>query len=231
MGTGYNNNRSEGSKPSSQVRSTDYRYPSGKGIRVESAGSPTPTPTPSSSSQTRGQSSANPAGASVRRPASTTQRSGKDSSLERRAHSGWDRPATSSGTAPAASNSGRPGPRPLPSSSRASTVMSPELHLAVEAEERVRKEKDELLKAMAHQRRHFCTMEEKAEKRNQQLKELERSIEWKKQQCQAMMADIADDSRRRKEEEERRYAERLGIDENGNLVDSEEESYMEACVE
>ena len=30
--TGYNNNRSEGSKPSSQVRSTDYRYPSGKGI-------------------------------------------------------------------------------------------------------------------------------------------------------------------------------------------------------
>ena len=30
--TGYNNNRSEGSKPSSQVRSTDYRYPSGKGV-------------------------------------------------------------------------------------------------------------------------------------------------------------------------------------------------------
>ena len=108
--------------------------------------------------------------------------------------------------------------------------MSPELHLAVEAEERVRKEKEELLKAMAHQRRHFCTMEEKAEKRNQQLKELERSIEWKKQECQAMMADIAEDSRRRKEREDRRYAERLGIDENGNLVDSEEESYMEACA-
>ena len=108
--------------------------------------------------------------------------------------------------------------------------MPPELHLAVEAEERVRKEKDELLKAMAHQRRHFCTMEEKAEKRNQQLKELERSIEWKKQQCQAMMADIASDSRRRKEEEERRYAERRGIDEHGNLVDSEEERYMEACA-
>ena len=108
--------------------------------------------------------------------------------------------------------------------------MSPELHLAVEAEERVRKEKDELLKAMAHQRRHFCTMEEKAEKRNQQLKELERSIEWKKQQCQAMMADIADDSRRRKEEEERRVAERRGIDEDVDLIDSDEERYMDACV-
>ena len=108
--------------------------------------------------------------------------------------------------------------------------MSPELHLAVEAEERVRKEKEELLKAMAHQRRHFCTMEEKAEKRNQQLKELERSIEWKKQECQTMMAEIAEDSRRRKEREDRRYAERLGIDESGNLVDSDEESYMEACA-
>ena len=109
--------------------------------------------------------------------------------------------------------------------------MPPELHLAVEAEERVRKEKEELLKAMAHQRRHFCTMEEKAEKRNQQLKELERSIEWKKQECQTMMAEIAEDSRRRKEREDRRYAERRGIDKNGNLVDSDEESYLEACAE
>ena len=92
--------------------------------------------------------------------------------------------------------------------------MPPELHLAVEAEERVRKEKDELLKAMAHQRRHFCTMEEKAEKKLQELKEIERNIDWKTQQCQAMMANIAEDSRRRKEEEERRFAERRGIDED-----------------
>ena len=64
----------------------------------------------------------------------------------------------------------------------------------------------------------------------QELKELERSLEWKAQQCQAMMADIAQDSRRRKEEEEQRIAERRGIDEDGNLVDSEEERYMAACV-
>ena len=108
--------------------------------------------------------------------------------------------------------------------------MPPELHLAVEAEERVRKEKEELLKAMAYQRRHFCTMEEKHEKKKQELKDLEQSLEWKAQQCQSMMAEIANDSRRRKEEEERRYAERRGIDENGDLVDSEEERYMAACV-
>ena len=108
--------------------------------------------------------------------------------------------------------------------------MPPELHLAVEAEERVRKQKDELLQAMAHQRRHFCTMEEKAEKKRQELKDIERNIDMRTQQCQAMMADIARDSRRRKEEEERRIAERRGIDEYGNLVDSEEERYMAACV-
>ena len=108
--------------------------------------------------------------------------------------------------------------------------MPPELHLAVEAEERVKKEKEEFLKAMAYQRRHFCTMEEKAEKKKQELKELERSLEWKAQQCQAMMADIAQDSRRRKEEEERRIAEHRGIDEDGNLVDSEEERYMAAAA-
>ena len=109
--------------------------------------------------------------------------------------------------------------------------MSPELHLAVEAEERVRKEKEELFKAMAYQRCHFCTMEEKAEKRKRELNELEVSLERKAQHCQAMMAEIAQDSRRRKEVEDRRYAERRGIDENGNLVDSEEESYLEACAE
>ena len=108
--------------------------------------------------------------------------------------------------------------------------MSPDLHLAVEAEERVRKEKEELLKAMAHQRRHFCTMEEKHEKRKQELKQMEQNLEWKAQQCQSMMAEIANDSRRRKEEEERRYAERRGIDENGDLVDSDDERYMDACV-
>ena len=101
--------------------------------------------------------------------------------------------------------------------------MPPELHLAVEAEERVRQQKDELLKAMAHQRRHFCTMEEKHEKKKQELKQMEQNLEWKAQQCQSMMAEIANDSRRRKEEEERRYAERRGIDENGDLVDSDEE--------
>ena len=83
---------------------------------------------------------------------------------------------------------------------------------------------------MAHQRRHFCNMEEKAEKKRQELKDIERNIDLKTQQCQAMMADIAKDSRRRKEEEERRIAEHRGIDEDGNLVDSEEERYMEACV-
>ena len=108
--------------------------------------------------------------------------------------------------------------------------MPPELHLAVEAEERVRKQKDELLQAMAHQRRHFCTMEEKHEKKKQELKAMEQNLEWKTQQCQSMMAKIAEDSRRRKEEEERRIAERRGIDEYGNLVDSEEERYMAACV-
>ena len=80
--------------------------------------------------------------------------------------------------------------------------MAPELHLAVEAEERMRKEKEELLKEMAHQRHHFCTMEEKAKKKKQELKELETSLDRKAQYCQAMMADIAQDSQRRREWEE-----------------------------
>ena len=108
--------------------------------------------------------------------------------------------------------------------------MPPELHLAVEAEERVQKEKEELLKAMAYQRHHFCTMKKKVKTKKCKLKELEASLEHMAQYCQAMMADIAHDSLRRKEEEERRYAERLGINKNGNLVDSDKEHYLAAGV-
>ena len=73
-------------------------------------------------------------------------------------------------------------------------------------------------------------MEEKAKKKKRKLLELEAKLERKAQYCQAMMADIAQDSLRKKEKEERRYAERLGLDDQGNLVDSDKEHYLAAGV-